>query len=93
MDPHIISAMIGGTCMQIVLIIEAYKSEANRKPNFKSLGYWLTVVAAIAVSGGLGYAFFNPEDHVHKLVCFQVGAGAPSIVKNLAAAAGRLGKV
>jgi hypothetical protein len=76
--------LLGGATLQILNIIDALSAPAARRPDFKSIAYYLVILFNLLLSGILGYVYFDETQQLNKIVYFHVGLSAPLILRSLA---------
>lgn len=76
--------LLGGATLQLLNVIDALSAPADRRPDFKSVAYYLVIVFNLALSGILGYVYFEGTEKLNKIVYFHVGISAPLIIRTLA---------
>jgi hypothetical protein len=81
---HVLIPLLGGAAMQILYLIDALNAPKDRQPDFKSFSYYLQMVCNIALSGILGYVYFDAQQQLNKIVYFHIGLSAPLILRTLA---------
>ena len=84
LTPPVAIALLGGASMQILYIIEGLNAPKDRRPDYKSVTYYLGILFNILLSGILGYVYFDEETVMNKVVYFHVGLSAPLILRTLA---------
>lgn len=75
---------LGGSTLQLLNIIDALSAPADRRPDFKSVAYYLVIFFNLVLSCILGYVYFDGTENLNKIVYFHVGLSAPLIVRSLA---------
>jgi hypothetical protein len=78
--------LLGGLTLQLLNIIDGLTAPPDRRPDFKSVAYYLVILFNLVVSGILGYVYFDETQKFNKIVYFHVGLSAPLIVRSLATA-------
>jgi len=76
--------LLGGATLQLLNIIDALSAPADRRPDFKSVAYYLVILFNLILSGILGYVYFDDTQKLNKIVYFHVGLSAPLILRSLA---------
>lgn len=76
--------LLGGATLQLLNIIDALTAPADRRPDFKSVAYYLVILFNLVLSGILGYVYFDETQKLNKIVYFHVGISAPLILRSLA---------
>jgi hypothetical protein len=76
--------LLGGVTLQLLNIIDALSAHPDRRPDYKSVAYYLVILFNLALSGILGYVYFDEIQHLNKIVYFHVGLSAPLILQSLA---------
>jgi len=76
--------LLGGATLQLLNLIDALSAPPDRRPDFKSVAYYLVIVFNLALSGILGYVYFDDIQKLNKIVYFHVGLSAPLILRSLA---------
>jgi hypothetical protein len=82
-EPILISAL-GGVSMQLINLIDAMNAPKDRRPDFKSITYYLGIIFNIVLSVILGYVYFDDTQKLNKIVYFHIGLSAPLILRTLA---------
>lgn len=80
----VLLCLLGGATLQILNLIDALSAPADRRPDFKSVAYYLVILFNLALSGILGYVYFDETQKLSKIVYFHVGLSAPLILRSLA---------
>lgn len=83
-EPILIS-LLGGVSAQLLYLIDSLSAPKDRRPDFQSISYYLGIVFNIALSGILGYVYFDEMQPINKIVYFHIGLSAPLILRTLAA--------
>jgi hypothetical protein len=76
--------LLGGATLQLLNLIDALSAPADRRPDFKSVAYYLVIIFNLVLSGILGYVYFDGTQKLNKIVYFHVGLSAPLILRTLA---------
>jgi len=76
--------LLGGGTLQLLNIVDALSAPPDRRPDFKSVAYYLVIVINLVLSGILGYVYFDDTQQLNKVVYFHVGISAPLILRSLA---------
>ncbi|WP_412467103.1 hypothetical protein [Pedobacter sp. KLB.chiD] len=76
--------LLGGATLQILNLIDGLSAPADRRPDFKSIAYYLVILFNLALSGILGFVYFEGNEKLNKIVYFHVGISAPIIIRTLA---------
>lgn len=76
--------LLGGATLQLLNIIDGLSAPADRRPDFKSVAYYLVILFNLILSGILGYVYFDDTQKLNKIVYFHVGLSAPLILRTLA---------
>ena len=76
--------LLGGGTLQILNLIDGLSAPPDRRPDFKSVSYYLVIVFNLALSCILGYVYFEGTQQLNKIVYFHVGLSAPLILRSLA---------
>ncbi|MBN7818059.1 hypothetical protein [Algoriphagus pacificus] len=76
--------LLGGATLQLLNIIDGLSAPADRRPDFKSVAYYLVILFNLILSGILGYVYFDDTQKLNKIVYFHVGLSAPLILRSLA---------
>lgn len=82
-EPVFIS-MLGGFAVQLLYLIDGLNAPKDRRPDFRSISYYLGILCNIAISGILGYVYFDEKQLLNKIVYFHIGLSAPLILRTLA---------
>jgi hypothetical protein len=82
-EPVFISGL-GGLAVQLLYLIDGMKAPKDRRPDFRSLTYYLGILGNIALSVILGYVYFDSDQKLNKIVYFHIGLSAPLILRTLA---------
>lgn len=77
-------SILGGVAVQVLYIIDGLKAPMDRRPDYKSVSYYLGIFFNILLSGILGYVYFDENQHLNKIVYFHIGLSAPLILRTLA---------
>ena len=77
-------AILGGIAVQLLYIIDGLKAPMDRRPDFKSISYYLGIFFNIFLSAILGFVYFDENQHLNKIVYFHIGLSAPLILRTLA---------
>jgi amino acid transporter len=76
--------MLGAIAVQLLRIIEESKRPAKKRPDYKSIGYYVTVVASIVIAVIVGVIYFDGEPISHnRIVYFHTGASSPFLIRSL----------
>jgi hypothetical protein len=78
--------LLGGATLQLLNLIDALSAPADRRPDFRSVAYYLVILFNLVLSGILGYIYFDETQKLNKIVYFHVGISAPLILRSLATA-------
>ena len=76
--------LLGGGTLQLLNVVDALSAPPDRRPDFKSVAYYLVIVINLVLSGILGYVYFDDTQQLNKVVYFHVGISAPLILRSLA---------
>ncbi len=76
--------LLGGGTLQLLNVVDALSAPPDRRPDFKSVAYYLVIVINLVLSGILGYVYFDDTQKLNKVVYFHVGISAPLILRSLA---------
>ena len=76
--------LLGGGTLQILNLIDGLSAPPDRRPDFKSVSYYLVIVFNLLLSCILGYVYFEGTQQLNKIVYFHVGLSAPLILRSLA---------
>lgn len=76
--------LLGGGTLQLLNLIDALSAPADRRPDFKSVAYYLVILFNLMLSGILGYVYFDETQKLNRIVYFHVGISAPLILRSLA---------
>lgn len=76
--------LLGGVTLQLLNLIDALSAPADRRPDFKSIAYYLVILFNLFLSAILGYVYFDDTQKLNKIVYFHVGLSAPLILRSLA---------
>lgn len=79
----IILAALGSTCIQLLNLLELSKVPKSRRPDFKDIAYWLPYIINPLFGALIGYAYFDGQVHVNKLLAIHIGASAPLIIRSM----------
>ena len=82
-EPVLISGL-GGFAVQLLYVIDGLNAPKDRRPDFRSVLYYLAIAFNIALSVILGYVYFDDEQKLNKIVYFHIGLSAPLILRTLA---------
>lgn len=82
-EPVFIS-LLGGIAVQLLYIIDGLNAAKDRRPDFMSISYYLGILFNIALSGILGYVYFDDKQQLNRIVYFHIGLSAPLILRTLA---------
>ncbi|SFE52908.1 hypothetical protein [Spirosoma endophyticum] len=84
--PHsVYLCLLGGATLQLLNLIDALSAPPDRRPDFRSVAYYLAIVFNLALSAILGYVYFDETTQkLNKMVYFHVGLSAPLILRSLA---------
>ena len=82
-EPVFISGL-GGVAVQLLYLIDGMKAPKDRRPDFRSITYYLGILGNIALSVILGYVYFDSDQKLNKIVYFHIGLSAPLILRTLA---------
>jgi hypothetical protein len=77
-------SLLGGVSVQMLYIVDGIKAPQDRRPDFKSLSYYLGIFFNVAISGILGYVYFDENQELSRTVYFHIGLSAPLILRTLA---------
>lgn len=80
----VLLCLLGGATLQLLNIIDALSAPADRRPDFKSVAYYLVILFNLVLSAILGYVYFDDTQKLNKIVYFHVGLSAPLILRSLA---------
>lgn len=76
--------LLGGATLQLLNILDALSAPKDRRPDFKSVAYYIVILINLALSGILGFVYFDGSQDLNKIVYFHVGLSAPLILRSLA---------
>ena len=76
--------LLGGGTLKLLNVVDALSAPPDRRPDFKSVAYYLVIVINLVLSGILGYVYFDDTQKLNKVVYFHVGISAPLILRSLA---------
>lgn len=76
--------LLGGATLQLLNLIDALSAPADRRPDFKSVAYYLVILFNLILSAILGFVYFDDTQKLNKIVYFHVGLSAPLILRSLA---------
>jgi len=76
--------LLGGATLQLLNLIDALSAPPDRRPDFKSVAYYLVILFNLILSAILGYIYFDDTQRLNKIVYFHVGLSAPLILRSLA---------
>lgn len=82
-EPVFISGL-GGVAVQLLYVVDGLNAPKNRRPDFRSVGYYLGIIINIGLSVILGYVYFDDAQKLNKIVYFHIGLSAPLILRTLA---------
>jgi hypothetical protein len=82
-EPVLVSSL-GGLAVQLLSFVEAANAPIDRKPDFKSIIYYIVILVNIGLSAILGFIYFDDAQKLNKIVYFHIGASAPLILRTLA---------
>jgi len=80
----VFNCVLGGAALQILNVIDGLKAAPDRRPDFKSISYYIVIVFNLVLSGILGYVYFDDTQKLNKIIYFHVGLSAPLILRSLA---------
>jgi hypothetical protein len=80
----VLFAGLGGAAVQILYLIDGLKAPKDRRPDFKTITYYLGILLNISLSVILGYVYFDESQKLNKIVYFHIGLSAPLILRTLA---------
>ncbi|PWV50722.1 hypothetical protein C7475_104352 [Chitinophaga sp. S165] len=76
--------MLGAIALQLLRIIEESKRPSKKRPDYRSIKYYVTATASIAIAVIVGVVYFDGEPVSHnRIVYFHTGASAPFLVRSL----------
>lgn len=75
---------LGGIAVQMLYVVDGLNAPKDRRPDFKSLGYYIGMLINIGLSIILGYVYFDEAQKLNKIVYFHIGLSAPLILRTLA---------
>lgn len=76
--------LLGGVSLQILNLIDALSAPPDRRPDFRSVSYYLVILFNLSLSVILGFVYFDDAQKLNKIVYFHVGLSAPLIFRSLA---------
>ena len=76
--------LLGGATLQLLNVIDGLSAPPDRRPDFKSIAYYLVILFNLVLSAILGYVYFDAGQKLNKIVYFHVGLSAPLILRSLA---------
>jgi hypothetical protein len=82
MEAIILSAL-GGLCLQLLNLLELNKIPKSRRPDFKDFAYYIPYIVSPLFGALIGYAYFDDQEHVNKLLAIHIGASAPLILRSM----------
>lgn len=80
----VIFAALGGAAVQILYLIDGLNAPKDRRPDFRSILYYLGILLNISLSVILGFVYFDESQKLNKIVYFHIGLSAPLILRTLA---------
>src|SRR5688500_13446654 len=80
----VLFAGLGGAAVQILYLIDGLNAPKDRRPDFKSVTYYLGILLNISLSVILGFVYFDESQKLNKIVYFHIGLSAPLILRTLA---------
>ncbi|MGN6639998.1 MAG: hypothetical protein ACTHJ8_13905 [Mucilaginibacter sp.] len=80
----VLIALLGGASVQLLYVIDGLNAPKDRQPDFRSITYYISILANIALSGILGYVYFDEKQQLNRIVYFHIGLSAPLILRTLA---------
>ena len=78
--------LLGGGTLQLLNMIDGLSAPPDRRPDFKSVSYYLVILFNLVLSAILGYVYFDDTQKLNRVVYFHVGISAPLILRSLATA-------
>jgi hypothetical protein len=76
--------MLGAVAVQLLRITEESKRPAKKRPDYKSIEYYVTAVASIVIAVIVGFIYFDGEHtSYNRIVYFHTGASSPFLIRSL----------
>lgn len=80
----VVLAFCGGLALDFLYLLELPNIPADRRPDLRSLIYWLQYVFWPILGGLLGFIYDDAKAPLSRVVAFQIGLSAPLIIRSLA---------
>ena len=77
-------AAFGALGVQLLALMELFKVQKNRRPDFRNIIYWLPFLIHPLLGAGLGYVYFGDEIQVDRMLAIHIGISAPLIIRTMA---------
>jgi hypothetical protein len=75
---------LGGLSVQVLNVIDGLKAPKDRRPDFRSIYYYIAILLNIGLSTILGIVYFDEKQQLNKVIYFHIGVSAPLIMRSLA---------
>ena len=69
----VIIAMVGGLTINLLNLLELQNVAKERKPDLKTLWYWLPFVIYPVLGGVVAYVYSQTASPIGRLVAFHIG--------------------
>ena len=81
---QILTSMLGGFTINLLNLLELQNVPKERRPDFKSLFYWLTFLINIILGGIVAFVYCESASPISKLIAFHIGLTSPLILRTMA---------
>ena len=76
-------SIFGGFGVQLVALLDSYGKDPEYKPNLKDLSYYVPWVVNPLLGWLIGYAYFDGQVNINKILAIHVGASASLIFRSM----------
>lgn len=75
---------IFGSCLSEMLILRDVRNvPKNRRPDFKDIAYYLTIIVDLIIGIGLAIAYYRTDNLIEPMEVIYISASAPYIIKKI----------
>jgi len=68
--------MLGAIAVQLLEMAETSKSEPSQKLNYRSVKFYISIIASIVIAAIVGYIYFENQHTYNRIVYFHMGASS-----------------
>jgi len=83
MNEGIWLSIFGGLGVQLIKLLDLHGKEAEYRPNCKVIGYYIPWIVNPLLGGLIGYAYFEGQININRILAIHVGASSSLIFRSM----------